>query len=195
MRGNIFNDFVIFMISKEEAVNILKEEGCDEKVIRHCLLVSEVASKIAEKNKAMGRDVDVALVEIGGILHDLGRAKTHGMDHAVVGVKLAEKHGVEKPVLEIIKKHIGAGITPEEAEFFGLPEDDYMPRTWEEKIVAHADNMVKGTKVITLEKRNKIMKEQGADKELRQRIKDLAHEVDPDEPDGFDDETAIKDKE
>ena len=176
------------MISKEEAVRILKEEGCEDKVIQHCLLVSETAARLAEKNKAMGRDVDVALTEIGGLLHDLGRAQTHGMDHAVVGVKLAEKHGIEKPVLEIIKKHIGAGITPEEAAYFGLPEDDYMPRTWEEKIVAHADNMVKGTKVITLKKRNSLLKENGADKELRQRIKELAYEVDPDEAPDNDDE-------
>lgn len=177
------------MISKEEAVRILKEEGCEDKVIQHCLLVSETAVRLAEKNKAMGRDVDVALTEIGGLLHDLGRAQTHGMDHAVIGVKLAEKHGIEKPVLEIIKKHIGAGITPEEAAYFGLPEDDYIPRTWEEKIVAHADNMVKGTKVITLKKRNSLLKENGADKELRQRIKELAYEVDPGEvPDNDDEE-------
>ncbi|MCL2863256.1 MAG: HDIG domain-containing protein [Methanimicrococcus sp.] len=180
------------MISKEEAVSILRAEGCDDKVISHCLLVSQVAVKLAEKNKAMGRDVDIALAEIGGILHDLGRARTHDMDHAIIGVTLAEKHGVDKPVLEIIKKHIGAGLTPEEADYFGLPKDDYMPRTWEEKIVAHADNLVKGTQVITLKKRNKILKERGADKEQRQRIKDLANEVDPnesDEPDDFDDET------
>lgn len=177
------------MISKEEAVRILKEEGCEDKVIQHCLLVSETAVRLAEKNKAMGRDVDVALTEIGGLFHDLGRAQTHGMDHAVIGVKLAEKHGIEKPVLEIIKKHIGAGITPEEAAYFGLPEDDYIPRTWEEKIVAHADNMVKGTKVITLKKRNSLLKENGADKELRQRIKELAYEVDPGEvPDNDDEE-------
>ena len=169
------------MISRERALWILKEEGCDDKVIQHCITVSDEAVRLALQNKKAGRDVDVDLVEIGGLLHDLGRAKTHGLDHAVVGVRLAEKHGVEKPVLEIIKKHIGAGITPEEAEFFGLPDDDYIPRTWEEKIVAHADNMVKGCTVITLKKRNKILKENGADKEIRKRIKDLAHEVEADD--------------
>ena len=168
------------MISKEEAVQILKEEGCEEKVIQHCIVVSEEAVKLAKKNKATGRKVDIKLVEIGGLLHDLGRAKTHGIDHAIVGVKLAKKHGVEKQILEIIKKHIGAGITPEEAEFFELPDNDYMPRTLEEKIVAHADNMVKGTKVITLKRRMEILKENGTDKRLRQRITDLAYEVDLD---------------
>ena len=168
------------MISREEAVQFLKEEGCEEKVIQHCLTVADEAVRLGKKNKAAGRDVDIKLIEIGAVLHDIGRAKTHGMDHAVVGVKLAKKHGVEKPILEIIKKHIGAGITPEEAEYFGLPKDNYMPETWEEKIVAHADNMVKGTKVITLKKRSKILKENGADKDIRKRINQLAHEVDPD---------------
>jgi len=168
------------MISKEEAVQILKEEGCEEKVIQHCIVVSEEAVKLAKKNKAAGRKVDIKLVEIGGLLHDLGRAKTHSIDHAIVGVKLAKKHGVEKPILEIIKKHIGAGITPEEADYFELPDDDYMPRTLEEKIVAHADNMVKGTKVITLKRRIEILKENGTEKKLRQRITDLAYEVDLD---------------
>ncbi|WNY22843.1 hypothetical protein MmiHf6_01280 [Methanimicrococcus hongohii] len=169
------------MTSREEALQILKDEGCEDKVIQHCITVADKAMEIAKKNVAKGRDVDLHLVEIGGLLHDLGRAKNHDMTHAVVGVELAKKHGVEKPVLEIIKKHIGAGITREEAAYFGLPDDDYIPRTWEEKIVAHADNLVKGTKVITLEKRNKILTETGADEEIRERINKLAHEVDPDE--------------
>ncbi|MDR0768276.1 MAG: HDIG domain-containing protein, partial [Methanosarcinales archaeon] len=117
--------------------------------------------------------------EIGGLLHDLGRSKTHDMTHGLIGMKLAEKHGVEKPVLEIIKKHIGAGITREEAAEFGLPDDDYIPRTWEEKIVAHADNLVKGKKTITLEKRNKLLTENGTDDEIRKRVNELADEVDP----------------
>ncbi|MDY0266360.1 MAG: HDIG domain-containing protein [Methanimicrococcus sp.] len=168
------------MISREEALLILKKEGCDEKVILHCALVSDVAVELAEKNIKMGRDVDIKLVEIGALLHDLGRAKTHSMEHGVIGAKLAEKYDLDESVIEIIKKHIGAGITKEEAVYFDLPDGDYIPRTWEEKIVAHADNMVKGSKRITLKKRNKLLKEFGVDKEIRDRIKALAYEVDPD---------------
>lgn len=166
------------MISREAALQILKEEGCEEKVIRHCVTVADLALEIAQRNIDMGREVDLRLVEIGGLLHDLGRAKTHDITHAVVGVELAEKHGVEKPILEIIKKHIGAGVTREEAAYFGLPDDDYFPRTWEEKIVAHADNLVKGAKIITLKKRNRLLEENGADEDIRKRVNDLAHEVD-----------------
>lgn len=167
------------MISREEAIQILKAEGCEEKVIQHCITVSDEAVRIAKMNVERGRDVDISLVEIGALLHDLGRAQTHGMDHGVVGAALAEKYGIEKPVLEIIKKHIGAGITPEEADYFGLPDGNYIPETWEEKIVAHADNMVKGCKIITLNKRDKLLKENGADDEIRKRVNDLAYEVDP----------------
>ncbi|WNY28646.1 hypothetical protein MmiEs2_08460 [Methanimicrococcus stummii] len=168
------------MISREEALQILKDEGCDEKVIRHCITVSDKAVEVAKKNIEIGRDVDISLVEIGGLLHDLGRAKTHDMTHAIVGVKLAKKHDVEESVLEIIKRHIGAGVTKEEAAALGLPDDDYIPRTLEEKIVAHADNLVKGTKVITLEKRNELLEENGADEDIIKRINDLAREIDPD---------------
>jgi uncharacterized protein len=171
------------MITCDEALLLLKREGCSEKVILHCIVVSKEAVRLAEKNIAAGRDVDMELVEVGALLHDWGRSRTHGIDHAVIGANLAKKYNLDPALINIIKKHIGAGIMPEEAEMFGLPEDDYIPRTLEEKIVAHADNMVKGTKVITLKKRNKLYKKAGVDKEIRRRIKDLAKEVDPDCPD------------
>ena len=47
-----------------------------------------------------------------------------------------------KKVLEIIKHHGGAGIDAEEAEKLGLPKEDYTPKSIEEMIVAHADNLV-----------------------------------------------------
>ncbi|WNY25119.1 HDIG domain-containing metalloprotein [Methanolapillus millepedarum] len=166
------------MIGRNEAIQILRDEGCDEKVILHCVTVSDEAVRIAQENVAVGRDVDICLVEIGALLHDLGRSKSHDIDHAVLGVELAKKHNLDEAVINIIKKHIGAGLTCEEAHNLGLPDDDYMPKTIEEKIVAHADNIVKGDKVITLKKRLKIMKERGLDKEARKRVKELAYEVD-----------------
>ena len=167
------------MITHDDAIRFLKDEGCSEKVIQHCITVSEEAVRLAEKNIAAGRDVDIHLVEIGALLHDWGRSISHGMDHAVIGSDLAKKYNLDPAIVNIIKKHIGAGIMPDEAEFFGLPDDDYIPRTLEEKIVAHADNLVKGTKIITLKKRNKLLKKAGVDKEIRRRIKDLAKEADP----------------
>ena len=80
-----------------------------------------------------------------------GRSKTHDITHAVVGVEIAKKYGYNQDVLNIIERHIGAGITKEESKKLGLPEKSYLPQTLEEKIVAHADNLVSGSDEVSLE--------------------------------------------
>jgi len=121
----------------DECIQILKEEGCSDRVIKHCIAVRDVAVKIAEKAGA-----DTKLVEVGALLHDIGRCKTHGIDHAVEGAKIARRRGLPEEIINIIERHIGAGLSPEVAKKLGLPEKDYTPKTLEEKIVCHADNLI-----------------------------------------------------
>jgi uncharacterized protein (TIGR00295 family) len=125
--------------SRDECLAILREHACNEEVIKHCVAVSNLAVRIARKCRA-----NVGLVEAGALLHDLGRCKTHGMAHAVEGARLAKRLKLPEPVVNIIERHIGAGITAEEAQALGLPKKDYVPKTLEEKIVAHADNLMSG---------------------------------------------------
>lgn len=162
---------------RDEALALLREEGCPENVIRHVIAVTDEALRIADRITAAGCPVDIRLVEAGGLLHDLGRSVSHGMDHAVIGASLAEKHGLDPALVLIIKKHIGAGLSREDAVSFGLPDDDYIPGTLEEKIVAHADNLLKGSQKITLKKRLKIMKERNISKTERKKVRDLAFEI------------------
>lgn len=165
------------MISREDALNILKESGCSEKVIAHCIAVSELALEIASKLKTEGQDVDLELVEIGGLLHDLGRSESHAIDHAILGVEIARSYDLGYEIQEIIKRHIGAGVTREEAKELHLPDDDYIPITIEQKIVAHADNLLVGTKRISLEKRILKMQKKGADRGRIDRLRNLADEL------------------
>lgn len=165
------------MITRAEAIRLLEESGCAPNVIEHCKEVASLAVEIAEKAKAAGRGVNMELVEAGALLHDSGRCRTHEVAHAVEGFRLATSKGVEPEVAEIIKRHIGAGISKEEAIELGLPEDDYFPRTLEEKIVAHADNLVKGTKRITIQKRLDLMRKKNVPEHIIQRVKELAEEV------------------
>jgi uncharacterized protein len=165
------------MISRENALGILRDSGCSEKVIAHCVAVAGLALEIAQGLKDEGTDVDIGLVEIGGLLHDLGRAKTHGMDHAIAGAEIAAGHGIDTAVIEIIRRHIGAGITREEAKAMGLPDDDYAPVTMEQKIVSHADNLIKGTERIPFEMRIRKMKEKNVDNAVIERYQALAREV------------------
>jgi len=123
--------------SKKECIKILEKAGCHENVIKHSLAVEELAKRIAKKSKA-----DIKLVSVAALLHDIGRAKTHGIKHAVEGAKIARKLGLPDEVVLIIERHIGGGITKKEAKELGLPDKEYMPKTLEEKIVAHADNLI-----------------------------------------------------
>lgn len=165
------------MISRDTALNILKDAGCSSNVIEHCVAVSELASYIGRKLSSDGKHPDLELVEIGGLLHDLGRSRTHGISHAIEGASIARELGLEGRLVEVIKRHIGAGISVEEAVQLGLPEDDYVPRTLEEKIVAHADNLIVGTKKISLDERISMMTEKNINIESINRVRTLAEEI------------------
>jgi uncharacterized protein len=165
------------LTTRAEAIRLLEESGCTPNVIEHCKEVASLAVEIAERAKAAGNNVNPELVEIGALLHDFGRCRTHGITHAVEGFKLAKSKGVEPEIAEIIKRHIGAGVSKEEAKELGLPEEDYFPRSLEEKIVAHADNLVKGKKRITINERLELMIKKNISEHVVQRVKNLAEEV------------------
>ena len=165
------------MTTRAEAMKLLEESGCAPNVIEHCKEVSSLAVEIADKVKAAGHEVNSELVEVGALLHDFGRCRTHEIFHAVEGFKLAKSKGVDSEVSEIIKRHIGAGISKEEARELGLPEEDYFPHSLEEKIVAHADNLVKGIKRITIEERIELMRKREVSEKVIQRVKGLAEEI------------------
>jgi len=165
------------LITRTQAIRLLEEAGCAPNVIKHCKEVASLAVEISVKAKAAGNDVNLELVEAGALLHDVGRCRTHGISHAVEGFRLAQSKGVEPEVVEIIKRHIGAGVSKEEAKELGLPEDDYFPRSLEEKIVAHADNLIKGTKRITINERLELMSKKNISEYTVQRVKKLAEEV------------------
>ena len=120
---------------ENECMELLKRAGCQENVIRHVKSVAGLAVKMAERCGA-----DVELVRAGALLHDIGRGRTHGIDHAVVGANMLREWGYPEELALIVERHIGAGISRETAERLGLPSKDYIPKTPEERIVAEADN-------------------------------------------------------
>ena len=166
------------MITRVEAIKLFEETGCASNVIEHCEEVASLAYEIANKVKAKGHEINPELAYLVALLHDFGRCYTHAISHAVEGFELAKARGIDSEVSEIIKRHIGAGISKEEARYIGLPEDDYFPRSLEEKIVAHADNLVKGTKRITIEERMALMRRNKVSKKVIKRVQKLAEEID-----------------
>ena len=138
--------------SSKKALKYLFEVKCSDKVISHCKAVCDLALKFAKKCNENGVSVDVNLVEIGALLHDIGRSKTHDITHAVAGVEIARKLNLPESVISIIENHIGGGITADEAKLLGLPEKDYFPVTIEEKIVSYADKLIEGADTVPIEK-------------------------------------------
>ena len=138
--------------TREEALQFLRQSGCRGNAIRHAEKVSELAREIAEACQKNGSLVDLELVEVGGLLHDIGRGKTHSVHHAVIGAEVARSLGLPEPVVSIIKKHVGGGITAREAKKLGWPKDVYVPQTLEEKIVCYADKLIEGSRRVPLEK-------------------------------------------
>ena len=127
----------------DSEVDVLITVGCPPDVVAHCKAVSTMALSIASRVKIA---TNHGLVRKGGLFHDIGRSKTHGIDHAVAGVAIGRNLGFSDELINIIERHIGAGISAKEAVRLGLPEKDYMPLTVEEKIVSYADNLVSGTR-------------------------------------------------
>lgn len=135
----------------DEYLPFLAEAGCDPGVIEHCKAVRNVALRIASDISHTGVQVDLDRVAAGAILHDIGRSRTHGMGHADEGGDICRSKGFDEGICRIVERHIGAGLSADERAGFGLSAVDRIPKTLEEKIVAHADNLVKGTRVISRE--------------------------------------------
>lgn len=138
--------------SKQEALSFLIQSGCASNVVRHCRAVSSYAVKLAKTLEKKGLDVNIRLVEIASLLHDIGRSKTHTVDHAIVGAHIARSLELPNSIVLIIERHVGGGIPRAEARQLGWPARDYVPQKLEERIVCYADKRVDGLQVISIEK-------------------------------------------
>jgi uncharacterized protein len=128
-----------YTIQKSD-VSVLRNAGVSEDDITHSMKVAEKALELA--GRIRGNSLDQELVGRGGLFHDLGKAKTHEMEHGQLGAELGKKIGLPQAVTDIMEKHIRGGLTEPEARELGLPVKDYTLRRLEERIVIYADRLV-----------------------------------------------------
>lgn len=145
--------------SRDEALAMLRSVGCPPGVIKHCERVADLALSLARACLRAGLEVDLELVEVGALLHDMGRARTHSIGHVFLGAEMARELGLPDEVVRIILTHAG-GVRPELAEAFGWPPGDYGPEGIEEKIVAYADKLVRGPSVVPFEEALRALEEE-----------------------------------
>ncbi len=118
---------------------LMEKRDMDKGLMKHSFQVMERTLELHERYGG-----DLKLLISGSLLHDIGRTVTHGIAHGVEGGNIIREQGWDEELAKIVERHIGGGITRQEAAEQGLPEKDYIPETLEEKLVCHADNTAGG---------------------------------------------------
>ena len=165
--------------NRDFAFDLLRNLQVPYNVRRHSLKVADKALELAEKIKI--KEIDMDLIEIGALLHDIGRCKTHGFSHGLIGAKLIRERGLSERLANICETHILGGLDKEDAKQVGLPEKDFLPLTIEEKIICLADKFIAGTKEVSIEQRfEKWFKKYGKSQILtkaKERIEEIQKQI------------------
>jgi uncharacterized protein len=137
------------MWDEKKALEILAKCNTPKEVVLHSVAVKDTCLKLCDllSQKNATFKLDRGMIAVAALLHDVGRSKTNGINHAVEGAKIIRGlNGEHDPWIEAIaricERHIGGGITREGAKKLGLPDGDYVPKTIEERIIAYSDNMI-----------------------------------------------------
>ena len=135
--GRIFKDEAVcfVMITREEALGLLKRENVPEHIVRHCFLVNRIANYLADELVEMGVNADIDLVDVASLLHDVGRIKgtTNHQDIGADMLDELEEHDVAK----VVRIH-------------GVKKFD-KALSIEEKIVNYADKRTKYDEIYSLD--------------------------------------------
>jgi uncharacterized protein len=128
----------LYMI-RDADIALLRQAGVSEEDIAHSVKVAEKALEIASRIRG---SLDIELVGRGALFHDLGKAKTHAIEHGKLGAEMGAAIGLPPAITAVMEKHIRGGLSAEEAVELGLPVKDYTLATLEERIIIYADRLV-----------------------------------------------------
>lgn len=120
-------------------MDLMKKAGMTEGDIRHSVNVARKALDVAART---GVHLDMELIARGALFHDLGKSRTHDIEHGKIGAEIGAGLGLPEAVTAVMEKHIRGGLTGEEAKALGLPVKDYTLKTLEERIIIYADRLV-----------------------------------------------------
>ena len=132
--------------TKEECLKILKSNNVPDNIIAHSKQVCNVALKIIDLLEKKRIKVNKNLAAAGALLYDVKKLSQN--DHVIEGYEFIKSLGFQE-VAEVMKKH---GL-------YNLDKDEFVPKTWEEKIVFYADKRVKGNKIVSVDERFEYIKQ------------------------------------
>lgn len=124
---------------RDADIELLRNAGVSAADIAHSIKVAEKSLEIASR---IPQDLDMELVGRGALFHDLGKAKTHEIEHGQLGAEMGVVLGLPRAITTVMEKHIRGGLSAEEAVELGLPVKDYSLSALEERIIIYADRLV-----------------------------------------------------
>ena len=157
----MMHDFGNQIPSNDMIFAMMADLGLPEGIKEHCIVVKEIALDIVKqiKEKNSQAEIDAEVIEAGALLHDIGRTRSHGVDHGYRGYMLMREANIDERVARCALVHVLGGFDKEDIrkEF---PTDSrneikvsLMPKSIEEKIVCLADKNAEGTMQVTTKKR------------------------------------------
>jgi len=138
--------------SYEEAYSLLNKYGNGAPWIKHCFAVSSLATYLSNIITSK-YPINTEFIRTASLLHDIGRFKTHDpIMHGVEGYKLLAKLGYADEAF-ICASHILYGLNSDEAEQYGLPKNDFMPTSFEARLIPLVDFLVEHDRPVLLRER------------------------------------------
>lgn len=117
-------------------------------VYTHCEIVSRIAEQLISHSSLR---VDVNLVKVGSLLHDIGVYRLYDTDgrldharyvmHGILGHELLREEGLPDVICRFCSCHTGMGISRDDVvrQRLPLPPADYLAESNEEMLVMYAD--------------------------------------------------------
>lgn len=139
-------------ISYAEAFSQINRYGNGAPWIRHCTAVSRFATYLSNIFAAKYA-INIEFIRSASLLHDIGRYKTHDpILHGIEGYRLLNGLGYLSEAF-VCASHVLYGLTSAEALTYGLPEQDFIPSSFEERLIPLVDFLVEHDRAVSLDKR------------------------------------------
>jgi putative nucleotidyltransferase with HDIG domain len=128
--------------SRDKCLELLARHAMPLHILRHSLLVTEVALFIADGLNGNSCRLDLRIVEAAALLHDIGKKPglETGANHAELGARMLSE-SVDESVVRIVAEHIYLDISQTDGPLC------------ESLIVNYADKRVKHDKVVSIKER------------------------------------------
>ena len=156
------------LLDRERCLALLQKYQVPAHIVSHSLRVAQVGMFISAHLKMAGEDLDIGLVEAGGLLHDITKMDSvhTRQNHALSAFRLLESLGYHA-VADIARQHVRLDRS--------IRHD---PIITEALLVNYADKRVKHTSIVTLSERfEDLLIRYGTTPERREMIRKLHNEI------------------